>query len=539
MSSTIDKYKKADAPLPDSYLAWLVYGAGFESVGRDGKPEQVSLRELKDNEILCRVDALGLCLSDIKIINQGNNHPRLLGRDLATEPTVLGHEASITVVKVGKQWQGKFNPGERYIVQADIYVDGVTCAFGYRIPGGLQQFCYLDERALDGDDGNYLLPVQPDTGYSQSALSEPWACVEMSYNLKDRFEPTGGPVLIVSDDADAAWCSDHPDAAVLPRSLDGLSDGDKFDDILLSEPTPALVTRLADHLNKGGVMYLLGAPAELGACSLDIGRIHYDDIRFYGGGQLVSDIQEANSRYDLLPQGASIFIGAGGPMGQMHVQRAIEVACGSRTVVVTDLDPSRLDHIEKRFGNLAKAKGVALHCLSPEGCGSQDAMNQRIREIAPNGYSDVCVLAPVPALVTYAMSLAADNALVNVFAGIPIGNPANIELADLCRGIKIIGSSGSRIEDLRKILQMVESSELNTNLSVAAIGGLNVAREGLEGVKSARFPGKTVIYPQIPEMDLIALEDIPKKLPQLADKLDAEGAWTNEAEKALIESMVP
>ena len=76
------------------------------------------LREPKDNEILLRVDALGLCLSDIKIIKQGGDHPRLRGRDLA-----------------------------------DIYYEGVNFAFGYMIPGGLAQYSYLDERALDGDEG--------------------------------------------------------------------------------------------------------------------------------------------------------------------------------------------------------------------------------------------------------------------------------------------------------------------------------------------------------------------------------------------------
>src|SRR5690606_3792946 len=103
-------------------------------------------------------------------------------------------------------------------------------------------------------------------------------------------------------------------------------------------------------------------------------------------------------------------------------------------------------------------------------------------------------------LVPQALSFAADNAVVNVFAGVGIGSMADIELRDLCRGIKIIGSSGSRISDLRKVLEMVERNELNTNLSIAAIGGLNSAREGLEGVNTARFPGKTVIYPQIPDL---------------------------------------
>ncbi|MCX5757181.1 MAG: hypothetical protein NTU83_01480, partial [Candidatus Hydrogenedentes bacterium] len=119
-----------------------------------------------------------------------------------------------------------------------------------------------------------------------------------------------------------------------------------------------------------------------------------------------------------------------------------------------------------------------------------------------------------------------------------IGSIAMIELGDLCRGVKLIGSSGSRISDLRKLLQMVEAHQLNTNLSVAAIGGLGAAREGIEGVKAARFPGKTVIYPHVVDLPLMSLEEVPKRLPALADKLSPEGAWTREAEQALLEMFV-
>lgn len=538
MGTRLQSYRKAQDPLPDHYQAWQVFGAGFENVGRDGRPVTLELREPAENEILLRVDALGLCLSDIKIINQGSSHPRLRGRDLSVDPTVLGHECSVTVVKAGERWKDRFRIGERYIVQADIYFEGLGYAFGYLIPGGLAQYCYLDERALDGDEGCYLLPVHPDTGYSQAALSEPWACVEMSYNLEDRFEPGGdGRMLLVGDDLPLTYQELFADASFVTRDLEGLPDG-QFDDIVIEAPTPDMVTDLAERLAKNGNMYLLGPPAEEGAVSIDIGRIHYDNTRFYGGGRDLESIKKANERGDLLPQGTALFIGAGGPMGQMHVQRAIELACGSRLVVVTDLDRSRLDHIERRFGALAREKGVGLHTFAPSDFDSPEAMNERVAELSVNGYTDVCVLAPVPPLVTQACYFAADNALVNVFAGIPIGNPGEIELGDVCRGVKIIGSSGSRISDLRKILEMVETGQLNTDLSVAAIGGLNVARDGLEGVKNGRFPGKTVIYPQILELPLTPLEEIPEQIPAVAEKLGPGGAWTKAAELALLEMYV-
>jgi len=535
--SSLKEYRAAEEPLPREYQAWQIFGSGFENVGKDGKPVTLPLREPADNEVMLRVDALGLCQSDIKIISQGSKHARLRGRDLATEPTVLGHECAATVVKVGKNWENKFKPGERFIVQADIYYKGIGYAFGYLIPGGLGQYCYLDERALDGDEGCYLLPVRPDTGYSQAALSEPWACVEMSYNLIERLEPGDGAVLIVTDIEADQWRAEFPKAHVVSRSLQNLPAGE-FDDIIIPMPSQEIVNALASRLRKKGIMFLLGIPSTDDAVSLDIGRIHYEDVRYYGGGTDLGSVKQSNARHDLQPGGSALFMGAGGPMGQMHVQRAIEIANGPELVVVTDLDRGRLDHIQRRFGDIAKHRGVKLVTLAASEFDSAEAMNARIAGLAKGGYDDVVVMAPVAKLVPQAMGFAADNAVVNVFAGVGIGSMADIALRDLCRGIKIIGSSGSRISDLRKVLEMVERSELNTNLSIAAIGGLGAAREGLEGVNTARYPGKTVIYPQIPNLPLMPVEEVEERIPELKGKLGPHAAWTKEAEQALLEKYV-
>ncbi len=54
------------------------------------------------------------------------------------------------------------------------------------LQGGLSRYGVLDERVLNGDDGVYLIPVQPQTGYAESALTEPWACVTAAYGLHYR-----------------------------------------------------------------------------------------------------------------------------------------------------------------------------------------------------------------------------------------------------------------------------------------------------------------------------------------------------------------
>ena len=528
----LDSYRKMADPLPASFTSWQLYGAGLENVGKDGAPQTLPLREPADNEVLLRVDAMGICLSDIKIINQGGNHARLRGRDLATDPTVLGHECSVTVVKAGAKWKDTFTPGQRFIVQADAYVNGVGYAFGYVIPGGMQQFPYVDDKILAGDEGCYLLPVKEDTGYSQAALTEPWACVEMSYCLEERFE-VQGDTLIVADEKEL-WHAKFPDATIVKSDLVGMPEG-PFDTILVTQSSKPVIDAVAAKLRKKGIMFILGAHAGDETVSLDVGRIHYEDLRYFGGGNDLATIKAANERNDLLPGGTSLFIGAGGPMGQMHVQRAIEIEQHSGTVVVTDLDRGRLDHIEQRFGEMAATRGVKLVTFAPSQFESPQAMDEAIRKLAPKGFDDVVVLAPVAAIVKQALSYAADNALVNIFAGLVIGTMVDIKIKDLCRGIKMIGSSGSRIRDLEKVLHMVETGELDTNLSVAAICGLNAAREGLQAVKEAKYPGKTVIYTQIHDLPLMSLDEVPEKLPELKDKLGPKNSWTKEAEQALLE----
>ncbi|HID06257.1 MAG TPA: hypothetical protein EYP10_03825, partial [Armatimonadetes bacterium] len=179
-------YREARHKLPTKMLAWRLHGAGMEQFGKGRQPEEIPLPEYGDDELLMRVDAVGVCFSDVKIISLGGAHPRLYGRDLAKEPIIPGHEVSLTVLGVGEKLRDRFKVGERYIVQADIYYKGVGLAYGYMLPGGYEQYCVIGKEILYGDDGCYLIPVKEDCGYAEIALSEPWACVETSYSIETR-----------------------------------------------------------------------------------------------------------------------------------------------------------------------------------------------------------------------------------------------------------------------------------------------------------------------------------------------------------------
>src|SRR5258708_3523285 len=111
-----------------------------------------------------------------------------------TAPTRLGHETSVTVIEVGEKLRDRFQPGQRLAIQPDIYVNGRSTAYGYTIPGGLIQYHVIGREVLAADDGAYVVPVDDRMGYAETALTEPWACVEASYTQRRRLQPlSGGP----------------------------------------------------------------------------------------------------------------------------------------------------------------------------------------------------------------------------------------------------------------------------------------------------------------------------------------------------------
>jgi len=101
MTSKYSQYASADQTLPEKTLTWNMYGAGEENIGKDGKPEQFPVSQPAADQMLVRIDSVGLCFSDVKLIKMGRKHPKLYNRDLQKEPTRLGHEVCLTVLAVG------------------------------------------------------------------------------------------------------------------------------------------------------------------------------------------------------------------------------------------------------------------------------------------------------------------------------------------------------------------------------------------------------------------------------------------------------
>jgi threonine dehydrogenase-like Zn-dependent dehydrogenase len=569
----LEVYKRAEQPVPKKMLRWHLYGAGLENLGKAGQPEEVAVPEYGPDELLVRQDACGLCFSDTKVIALGPGHPRMTGRDLAKNPVTLGHEVACTVVGVGANLRDRFKVGDRFVVQADVFYQGKSMAYGYVLSGGLAEYSIIPKVVIEGDEGCYLLPIQETTGYVESALTEPWACVVSAYaqTHRDGIRHGGKMLVIGSAEANARdydWADlfapDRKPGHLFLRELGGraaenlqaldvptdgvpgndwaalkaeLTAGQGFDDILIlgsvaPEEIEGAASTLADH----GIFNLVCDRPLLRKLSLDIGRIHYNWHYYLGTStDRPADAYREVRSADLLSGGTAWFIGAGGPMGQMHVQRAVQHRQPPRRIVATDVDGVRLQSVADRFGKVAEERGIELITLNPKEMGEEKFLHELRRLGEGRGFDDIVSLVPVAAVIEQAADYLAEGGWFNIFAGVARGTMAHLDVNPIVRGrARFLGSSGSSLADMRATLARVESDELSTNASLAAIGGMEAAAEGLRAVKEGWFPGKTLIFPHIHGLPLTPLSELKEKYPTVYARLKDGQFWTPEAEEELL-----
>ena len=147
-------------------------------------------------------------------------------------------------------------------------------------------------------------------------------------------------------------CAARRNGDKLQPLVDELTGGSGFDDIVMLDPrSAATVGDVARHIARRGTLNLVGTAALDGLVDTDVGRLHYDYIAFLGGRgpDIAAAYGEARNRCDLHPKGTAVFVGAGGPMGQMHVQRAIELPDGPRRIIATEVSDERLKTLQDRL----------------------------------------------------------------------------------------------------------------------------------------------------------------------------------------------
>jgi L-sorbose 1-phosphate reductase len=310
------------------------------------------------------------------------------------------------------------------------------------------------------------------------------------------------------------------------------------DDIVLLGADAATVKQVSPHLADFGVVVLIAESERPLKTAVDVGRVHYNGWVYIGGvdPDIARAYREVPVRSSLQPQGRAWFVGAGGPMGRMHVQRALQAHQPPRTIVCSDVSAARLADLAASFGAEAEASGIELICLNPLDKDEYQATMARFRN---EGFDDIVVLAPMPAVISGAANYLAAKGVMNIFAGVARGTMVDLDLSDAYRkDVRVIGHSASTIADLRLMLDQAEKGQLSPNRSVAAVGSLGAARDGLQAVLDATFAGKIVIYPNIRDMPLTAVTDL-QELPSVCAKLRDGREWTVEAEQEFLRQMLP
>ncbi|MCD6289860.1 MAG: hypothetical protein J7M34_05095, partial [Anaerolineae bacterium] len=315
-----------------------------------------------------------------------------------------------------------------------------------------------------------------------------------------------------------------------------------FDDIVVLGPiAPEAIEAAGQHLARGGILNIVSTQPIARPVALDVGRLHYDHITFVGSPGLDIAASYLPIRSELKPDGYELVVGAAGPMGHMHVQRALQLEDHPRLIVATNWRSPRIHDLAAKFANLARSQGVELHTRS-QGNYTPEAFTEDMRTVTQgHGFDDLIICAASAEGLTDITALAADGAVINLFAGLPRGTTARLDVnAIIQRGVRYVGSSGSTIADMRRVMEKAASGQLSPNGSVAAVAGLRAAKEGLQAVASGRFPGKIVVYPQLVNFPLMPLSELRERLPEVAKCLEDDGrTWTREAEAAFLEALLP
>lgn len=535
-------------------------------------PGQLALNTAKEvftpgpHQILAKVECVGLCFSDMKLLKQFDQHARKseirsgLGLDVlreipsyvpGTKPTVPGHEVTARIVAVGAR-VAKHAVGQRVLVQTDyrdLPTNGSNSAFGYNFEGALQEYVLMDERVVVDKSGeSFLIPVPEERSASAIALVEPWACVEDSYVTEERQGPkAGGRLLIVADAGAAlgglrAFAAARPSAvtAILPdpaqaqalaaaglqaaaAGLSALPDAG-FDDIVYFGAAKATIEALNDKLAPRGIFNLVLGGRRIGApVSVGVGRVHYGLTRWVGttGSDAAASYAHIPKTGEVRADDRVVVIGAGGPMGQMHVLRTICAGKPGISVVGTDMDDGRIQGLNEKAAGLAAANQVPFRLVNTK------------HQPAQGPFTYHALMAPVGALVASAIQDSAEGAIINIFAGIPAPVKQDLDLDTyVARRLFMFGTSGSTINDMKIVLQKVVSGAFDTDVSVDAISGMRGAQAGIDAVENRTLAGKIMVYPWLKDVGLVPLKDLAQTYPSVAAKLDG-GAWCKAAEDEL------
>lgn len=306
------------------------------------------LPAMGEDEILARIVSDSLCMSSYKAAIAGAAHKRVPD-DVSQNPTIIGHELSGEIIKVGSMWQDRFHPGQRFTIQPALNYKGsyYTPGYSYKYFGGDATYVIIPYEVMAC---GCLIPYDG-TDFFKASLAEPYSCVigafHASYHCdRGSYEhkmgirkggclsilagagPMGlaaadyavhmpdGPRLVVVTDIDEKRLARaakilSPEQALSEgvelkyvntgRSHDACSElraltgGNGFDDVFCFAPVRE-VAELGDSLlADGGCLNFFAGPTDTSfSANINLYRVHYDATHTVGtSGGNVEDMREA------------------------------------------------------------------------------------------------------------------------------------------------------------------------------------------------------------------------------------------------------
>lgn len=277
----------------------------------DLRLEEFELPAITEHEILAKVISDSVCMSSHKAAIQGADHKRV-PENIATNPTILGHEFCGELVEIGAKWQHQFKAGDRFAIQPALNYKGSLDApgYSYQYIGGNATYIVIPREVMELG----CLLTYKGEGFFYGSLAEPMSCIvggfHASYHTQagsyvhDMGIVEGGnmamlagagpmglgsidyalhcdrkPKLLVVTDIDdtklnrAATLFSPPEAAKCgvelvykntsdPAELLALTGGKGYDDVLVNVPVAAVV-QLADRiLGKDGCLNFFSGPTD-------------------------------------------------------------------------------------------------------------------------------------------------------------------------------------------------------------------------------------------------------------------------------------
>lgn len=245
-------------------------------------------------------------------------------------------------------------------------------------------------------------------------------------------------------------------------------------------------------------------------------------------------------KMDIKDGGKLALLAGVGPMGLAMINYVLH--CEERRpalFVITDIDQARLDRAASLYTVAdAASRGIDLRYVNTGAVA--DPVSALMEISGGEGYDDVVVMAPVPAVVEQGDAILAQDGCLNFFSGpgrADFKAPFNFYRVHYA-ATHIVGTSGGNTDDMKEALKYMAKGMDPAGL-VTHIGGLNVVPEVTLNLTS--IPGgKKLIYNHI-EMPLTAIAEFGEKgrtNPVYAE-LDRlckanNGLWNAQAEAYLL-----